>query len=147
MGSIWRIWRVCRFIMSGRIPSDQFLGACGDGLYPRYLLRFLIDRFQVPFGKENSARRVFPYISLICWPGLRRRRGWRDPSYETYKSNTGSTCVVSINGREYQMDFAYEPDGLAQENAAMRAFHGVPELFDQWRYDCTEWCCSRTPCG
>ena len=27
-----------------------------------------------------------------------------------------------VNGREYQTDLAYESDGLAQENAAMRAF-------------------------
>jgi hypothetical protein len=29
---------------------------------------------------------------------------------------------VLVNGREYQTDLAYESDGLAQENAAMRAF-------------------------
>ncbi|KAI6709331.1 hypothetical protein JHW43_008145 [Diplocarpon mali] len=53
---------------------------------------------------------------------LCRRRGWRDPLYETYKSSSGFTCLVLVNGREYQTDLAYESDGLAQENAAMRAF-------------------------
>jgi len=54
--------------------------------------------------------------------GLCRRRGWRDPSYETYRSTHGYTCLVLVNGREYQTDLAYESDMLAQENAAMRAF-------------------------
>jgi len=59
---------------------------------------------------------------LSCLPGLCRRRGWRDPLYETYRSSSGFTCLVLVNGREYQTDLAYESDGLAQENAAMRAF-------------------------
>jgi hypothetical protein len=42
--------------------------------------------------------------------------------YETYRSSSGFTCLVLVNGREYQTDLAYESDGLAQENAAMRAF-------------------------
>lgn len=42
--------------------------------------------------------------------------------YETYRSTSGFTCLVLVNGREYQTDLAYESDGLAQENAAMRAF-------------------------
>jgi len=54
--------------------------------------------------------------------GLCRRRGWRDPLYETYRTNSGYTCLVLVNGREYQTDLAYESDQLAQENAAMRAF-------------------------
>jgi hypothetical protein len=54
--------------------------------------------------------------------GLCRRRGWRDPLYETYRHAAGFTCLVLVNGREYQTDLAYESDGLAQENAAMRAF-------------------------
>jgi hypothetical protein len=59
---------------------------------------------------------------LTCRTGLCRRRGWRDPLYETYRSSSGYTCLVLVNGREYQTDLAYESDGLAQENAAMRAF-------------------------
>lgn len=55
-------------------------------------------------------------------PGLCRRRGWRDPLYETYTGAAGFTCLVLVNGREYQTDLAYESDDLAQENAAMRAF-------------------------
>ncbi|KAI0602152.1 hypothetical protein F4775DRAFT_581895 [Biscogniauxia sp. FL1348] len=54
--------------------------------------------------------------------GLCRRRGWRDPSYECYRDPSGYTCLVLVNGREYQTDLAYESDTLAQENAAMRAF-------------------------
>jgi len=57
------------------------------------------------------------YLESLC-----RRRGWRDPLYETYRSSSGFTCLVLVNGREYQTDLAYESDGLAQENAAMRAF-------------------------
>jgi len=54
--------------------------------------------------------------------GLCRRRGWRDPRYETYRNHSGFTCLVLVNGREYQTDLAYQSDQLAQENAAMRAF-------------------------
>ncbi|KAF4974052.1 hypothetical protein FZEAL_9006 [Fusarium zealandicum] len=54
--------------------------------------------------------------------GLCRRRGWTDPMYECYRDHNGYTCLVLVNGREYQTDLAYESDGLAQENAAMRAF-------------------------
>jgi hypothetical protein len=61
-------------------------------------------------------------LPLTCRTGLCRRRGWRDPLYETYRSSSGFTCLVLVNGREYQTDLAYESDGLAQENAAMRAF-------------------------
>lgn len=42
--------------------------------------------------------------------------------YECYRDSSGYTCLVMVNGREYQTDLAYESDGLAQENAAMRAF-------------------------
>jgi hypothetical protein len=54
--------------------------------------------------------------------GLCRRRGWEDPLYECYRDPSGYTCLVLVNGREYQTDLAYESDVLAQENAAMRAF-------------------------
>lgn len=57
------------------------------------------------------------YLESLC-----RRRGWRDPLYETYRSSSGFTCLVLVNGREYQTDLAYESDGLAAENAAMKAF-------------------------
>lgn len=42
--------------------------------------------------------------------------------YECYQDDNGYTCLVLVNGREYQTDLAYESDNLAQENAAMRAF-------------------------
>ena len=42
--------------------------------------------------------------------------------YECYRDSNGYTCLVLVNGREYQTDLAYESGGLAQENAAMRAF-------------------------
>ena len=42
--------------------------------------------------------------------------------YECYRDPIGYTCLVLVNGREYQTDLAYESDVLAQENAAMRAF-------------------------
>ncbi|EFX02670.1 hypothetical protein CMQ_2599 [Grosmannia clavigera kw1407] len=57
------------------------------------------------------------YLESLC-----RRRGWRDPMYECYQDHNGFTCLVLVNGREYQTDLAYESDMLAQENAAMRAF-------------------------
>ncbi|KAK1832510.1 double strand RNA binding from dead end protein 1 domain-protein [Podospora conica] len=58
------------------------------------------------------------YLESLC-----RRRGWHDPSYECYRGSNGYyTCLVLVNGREYQTDLAYESGGLAQENAAMRAF-------------------------
>ncbi|VUC33620.1 unnamed protein product [Clonostachys rosea] len=57
------------------------------------------------------------YLESLC-----RRRGWTDPSYECYHHNNGFTCLVLVNGREYQTDLVYESDLLAQENAAMRAF-------------------------
>ena len=42
--------------------------------------------------------------------------------YECYRDSNGFTCLVLVNGREYQTDLAYQSDVLAQENAAMRAF-------------------------
>ncbi|OAA64192.1 hypothetical protein SPI_02839 [Niveomyces insectorum RCEF 264] len=42
--------------------------------------------------------------------------------YECYRDHNGYTCLVLVNGREYQTDLAYKSDLLAQENAAMRAF-------------------------
>jgi hypothetical protein len=57
------------------------------------------------------------YLQSLC-----RRRGWTDPMYECYRGHSGYTCLVLVNGREYQTDLAYESDVLAQENAAMRAF-------------------------
>ncbi|KAK4166417.1 hypothetical protein QBC43DRAFT_17876 [Cladorrhinum sp. PSN259] len=57
------------------------------------------------------------YLESLC-----RRRGWHDPSYECYRDGSGYTCLVLVNGREYQTDLAYESGYLAQENAAMRAF-------------------------
>jgi len=54
--------------------------------------------------------------------GLCRRRGWQDPVYDTYHDHSGYTCLVLVNGREYQTDLSYESNLLAQENAAMRAF-------------------------
>ncbi|KAH6648143.1 hypothetical protein BKA67DRAFT_407884 [Truncatella angustata] len=57
------------------------------------------------------------YLESLC-----RRRGWCDPTYECFRDSNGYTCLVLVNGREYQTDLAYESDGLAQENAAMRAF-------------------------
>ena len=61
-------------------------------------------------------------LALLNLAGLCRRRGWQDPMYECYRDVSGYTCLVLVNGREYQTDLAYESDGLAQENAAMRAF-------------------------
>ncbi|KAI1810509.1 hypothetical protein GGS20DRAFT_178033 [Poronia punctata] len=57
------------------------------------------------------------YLESLC-----RRRGWQDPSYECYRDPSGYTCLVLVNGREYQTDLAYESNSLAKENAAMRAF-------------------------
>ncbi|AEO64130.1 94faa115-af04-4cb1-8749-746e4ff2731d [Thermothielavioides terrestris] len=57
------------------------------------------------------------YLESLC-----RRRGWHDPLYESYREGDGYTCLVLVNGREYQTDLAYESRSLAEENAAMRAF-------------------------
>ncbi|KAL1877316.1 hypothetical protein VTK73DRAFT_8769 [Phialemonium thermophilum] len=57
------------------------------------------------------------YLESLC-----RRRGWGDPMYECSREPSGYTCLVLVNGREYQTDLAYESYILAQENAAMRAF-------------------------
>ncbi|CEJ91172.1 hypothetical protein VHEMI06903 [[Torrubiella] hemipterigena] len=57
------------------------------------------------------------YLESLC-----RRRGWTDPAYECYQDPSGYTCLVLVNGREYQTDLAYQSNVLAQENAAMRAF-------------------------
>ncbi|KAH8594877.1 hypothetical protein B0O99DRAFT_512866, partial [Bisporella sp. PMI_857] len=64
-----------------------------------------------------SRRHVINQKIALC-----RRRGWRDPFYETYESSTGYTCIVLVAGREYGTDVVYETDQLARENAAMRAF-------------------------
>ncbi|KAG8157516.1 hypothetical protein KVR01_012558 [Diaporthe batatas] len=57
------------------------------------------------------------YLDSLC-----QRRGWEQPTYECYREPGGFTCLVLVNGREYQTDLAYESDELARENAAMRAF-------------------------
>ncbi|KAI0115606.1 hypothetical protein GGR51DRAFT_503546 [Nemania sp. FL0031] len=57
------------------------------------------------------------YLESLC-----RRCGWEPPSYECYRDPSGYTCLVLVNGREYQTDLVYESSSLAQENAAMRAF-------------------------
>lgn len=50
--------------------------------------------------------------------GLCQRRGWHDPQYECYRTKSGYTCLVLVNGREYQTDLPYVTNSLAQENAA-----------------------------
>lgn len=70
---------------------------------------------QSPIGKMGGF--YMQYLESLC-----RRRGWTDPSYECYRDPAGFTCLVLVNGREYQTDLAYASDTLAQENAAMRAF-------------------------
>lgn len=42
--------------------------------------------------------------------------------FEVRRGHAGYTCLVLVNGREYQTDQPYKTDRLAQENAAMRAF-------------------------
>jgi hypothetical protein len=78
---------------------------------------------------DDCSVAAFLYQILgCCWPmltsspGLCRRRGWHDPLYECSRTRNGYTCHVLVNGLEYLTDLAYESDGLAQENAAMRAF-------------------------
>lgn len=58
----------------------------------------------------------------FLFAGLCQRRGWTEPTYECYREPSGYTCLVLVNGREYQTDLAYQTDELARENAAMRAF-------------------------
>lgn len=59
---------------------------------------------------------------MHVFAGLCQRRGWTEPTYECYREPSGYTCLVLVNGREYQTDLAYQTDELARENAAMRAF-------------------------
>lgn len=77
-----------------------------------------------PHRDQVRARTALSGDQLLTFDpiGLCRRRGWQDPSYECYRDPSGYTCLVLVNGREYQTDIAYESDTLAQENAAMRAF-------------------------
>ncbi|KAI1194447.1 hypothetical protein F5X97DRAFT_346704 [Nemania serpens] len=56
-------------------------------------------------------------VALCC------RCGWKDHSYEYYDRDPSRyTCLVPVNGREYQTDLSCESPSMAQENAAMRAF-------------------------
>ena len=73
---------------------------------------------------ETGGLHVSSNIRLTSWcfSGLCRRRGWIDPAYECYRDPSGYTCLVLVNGREYQTDLSYESHVLARENAAMRAF-------------------------
>jgi len=57
------------------------------------------------------------YLENLC-----RRRGWQGPQYKTYRDSQGFSCLVLVNGQEYQTDLAYQTDALAQENAATQAF-------------------------
>lgn len=84
------------------------------GAYKKHEILLSYIMYTLGLYYKNLADRV----SLdLC-----RRRGWRDPMYETYKRGTGFTCLVLVNGRQYQTDLAYTTDMLAQENAAMNAF-------------------------
>ncbi|KAJ5745179.1 hypothetical protein N7520_010361 [Penicillium odoratum] len=57
------------------------------------------------------------YLASLC-----RRRHWHEPSYEAYTSQTGFTCIVRVNNREYQTESVCESEVLARESAAMRAY-------------------------
>ncbi|CRK19966.1 hypothetical protein BN1708_003253 [Verticillium longisporum] len=83
-----------------------------------------LDSLAVDGGLSNSdlCMQSQADISGIPIDRLCRRRGWQDPTYECYRDPSGFTCLVLVNGREYQTDLAYQSDVLAQENAAMRAF-------------------------
>jgi len=72
--------------------------------------------------------------------GLCRRRGWHNPMYETYTSSSGYTCLVLVNGREYQTDLTYESDILAQEKRCYARVYGLQKLSCQWRYAGEKWC-------
>jgi hypothetical protein len=66
---------------------------------------------------SHSGGFYMQYLESLC-----RRRGWLDPMYECRRGSDGFSCLVLVNGREYQTDLTYQSDFLAQENAAMRAF-------------------------
>ncbi|KAJ5792333.1 uncharacterized protein N7503_008311 [Penicillium pulvis] len=57
------------------------------------------------------------YLASLC-----RRRHWQEPSYEAYTAQTGFTCTVRVNNREYQTESVCASEALAQESAAMRAY-------------------------
>ena len=81
-------------------------------------LQLYLDRLGIESDHFREPGQSLTWQSV----GLCRRRGWQDPTYEIYRDTNGYTCLVLVNGRKYQTDLAYESDGLAQENAAMRAF-------------------------
>ncbi|ROV91068.1 hypothetical protein VMCG_09580 [Cytospora schulzeri] len=74
----------------------------------------------MPQGQERTDWAV-PRQQAVS-TGLCHRRGWEEPTYDVFRNPGGYTCLVLVNGREYQTDLTYESDELARENAAMRAF-------------------------
>ncbi|CRL27797.1 unnamed protein product [Penicillium camemberti] len=57
------------------------------------------------------------YLTSLC-----RRRNWPEPIYNAYISNSGYTCTVRVNNREYRTDSICSNETLARESAAMRAY-------------------------
>ncbi|KAJ6188802.1 hypothetical protein N7519_003710 [Penicillium mononematosum] len=57
------------------------------------------------------------YLTSLC-----RRRNWPEPIYNAYTSNSGYTCTVRVNNREYRTDGICSNETLARESAAMRAY-------------------------
>jgi hypothetical protein len=66
---------------------------------------------------EGGGGYYMNYLASLCI-----RRNWPAPKYSCRCEADGFTCVVQVNGREYQTDLPYQSDSLAQENAAMRAW-------------------------
>ncbi|KAK7446897.1 hypothetical protein Landi51_07313 [Colletotrichum acutatum] len=103
--------------LENRVPYPCSLSTAGMTC----VSRFLVTLDESGRGTTSGDRRQLLAAALFR-NGLCRRRGWNDPSYECYRDHSGYTCLVLVNGREYQTDLAYQSDSLAQENAAMRAF-------------------------
>lgn len=113
----WHIWRVSRRLGCSKPFKLVFILWCRKETQPCHLF---CSSPCIAVLEECLEASHFQLKSSCA--GLCRRRGWIDPSYECYRRGSGFTCWVVVNGREYLTDVEYESDGLAQENAAMRAF-------------------------
>ncbi|KAI0543831.1 hypothetical protein F4679DRAFT_567226 [Xylaria curta] len=53
------------------------------------------------------------YLESLC-----RRQGWQDPSYECHRDQSDYTCLVLLNGRQYDKTRTHESESQAMEGAA-----------------------------
>ncbi|KAI9646930.1 hypothetical protein NHQ30_004930 [Ciborinia camelliae] len=102
--------------------SQVLSGSVGQGISRAFLPPRCIDNFNTCRCFSERRFGTFKLSKIIASMHLCRRRGWQGPQYKTYRDAQGFTCLVLVNGQEYQTDLAYQTDALAQENAATQAF-------------------------